>query len=26
LKLVTTDVVRLSPDFIREVGTASFDP
>jgi uncharacterized protein (TIGR02246 family) len=25
LKLITTDVVRLSPDFIREVGTASFD-
>jgi ketosteroid isomerase-like protein len=25
LKLTTTDVVRLSPDFIREVGTASFD-
>jgi uncharacterized protein (TIGR02246 family) len=25
LKLVTTDVVRLSPDYIREVGTASFD-
>ena len=25
LKLTTTDVVRLSPDFIREVGVASFD-
>ncbi len=25
LKLITTDVVRLSPDYIREVGTASFD-
>ena len=25
LKLTTTDVVRLSPDFIREVGIASFD-
>ncbi len=25
LKLVTTDVVRLSPDYIREIGTASFD-
>ena len=25
LKLVTTDVVRLSPGYIREVGTASFD-
>jgi hypothetical protein len=25
LKLGTTDVVRLSPDYIREVGTASFD-
>ena len=25
LKLTTTEVVRLSPDFIREVGTASFD-
>lgn len=25
LKLTTTDVVRLSPDFIRELGVASFD-
>jgi hypothetical protein len=25
LNLTTTDVVRLSPDFIREVGIASFD-
>ena len=25
LKLTTTDVVRLSPDFIREVGVASFE-
>jgi uncharacterized protein (TIGR02246 family) len=25
LKLTTTDVVRISPDFIREVGVASFD-
>lgn len=25
LKLTTTDVVRLSPDYIREVGVASFD-
>ena len=25
LKLTTTDVVRLSPDYIREVGIASFD-
>jgi uncharacterized protein (TIGR02246 family) len=25
LKLTTIDVVRLSPDFIREVGIASFD-
>jgi uncharacterized protein (TIGR02246 family) len=24
-KLTTTDVVRLSPDFIREIGVASFD-
>ena len=24
-KLTTTDVVRLSPDYIREVGVASFD-
>jgi uncharacterized protein (TIGR02246 family) len=25
LKLTTTDVVRLSPDYIRELGVASFD-
>ncbi|HEY2179817.1 MAG TPA: nuclear transport factor 2 family protein [Caulobacteraceae bacterium] len=25
LKLVTTDVVRLSPDYIREIGIASFE-
>ena len=25
LKLTTTDVVRLSPDYIREVGVATFD-
>jgi uncharacterized protein (TIGR02246 family) len=25
LKLITMDVVRLSPDYIREVGTYSFD-
>jgi len=25
LKLTTTDVVRLSPDYIREIGVASFD-
>lgn len=25
LKLTTTDVVRISPDFIREVGVATFD-
>ena len=25
LKLVATDVVRLSPDYLREVGIASFD-
>ena len=25
LKLTTTDVVRLSPDYIRELGIASFD-
>ena len=25
LKLVTSDAVRLSPDYIREVGVASFD-
>ncbi len=25
LKLITTEVVRLSPDYIREVGNASFD-
>ena len=24
-KLTTTDVVRLSPDYIREIGVASFD-
>ena len=25
LKLITTDVVRLSPRYLREIGTASFD-